>query len=283
MEIKQRGNAFGYKILLFIYNFFGYNFVAFILNFVALYYVIFAPSVKKSIMSYYKHQNIEFTYKVYFKHLKQFAISIFDRFVSQVKPQELTFCIHDKDVIDLLNKEGGVILLSHVGSWASAAHSLNSELPPMNIVMRETTKQNIQKVEKNTNNKEKTVKIIDLNQDAISANIQIANALISNELVALMVDRVVDKRKSIKVDFLDSKVFINKSPFEIAQKVKKPLVAIFVTCNSAKKYDITLEKIEGNTLEEMSQEYSKKLQNIIKEYPLQWYNFYDFFKQQESK
>ncbi len=56
VEIKQRGNAFGYKLLLLAYNIFGYALVAFILNFVALYYLLFAPSVKKSMQSYYKTQ-----------------------------------------------------------------------------------------------------------------------------------------------------------------------------------------------------------------------------------
>ncbi|EDZ63448.1 lipid A biosynthesis acyltransferase [Sulfurimonas gotlandica GD1] len=279
MEIKQRGNAYGYKLLLFAYNIFGYNLVAFILNFVALYYLFFAPSVKKSMKSYYDNQGIKLTNKSYFNHLKMFAISIFDRFVSRIKPEDLTFCVHNSDVIKLLNENGGIILLSHVGSWASAAHCLNDELPPMSIVMRENTKENIQQVEKNNEREnEQRVKIIDLNQGAISANIQIANALMNKELVAMMADRAVDKTKTVKVEFLNKNVLINKNPFEIALRVKKPLVAIFVTNYSLNKYDINLELIEDGSIEQMSQDYTNILQKTIKKHPNQWYNFYDFFK-----
>ncbi|MEA2090844.1 MAG: lysophospholipid acyltransferase family protein [Campylobacterota bacterium] len=279
MEIKQRGNAFGYRLLLLAYNIFGYNLVVFILNFVALYYLFFTPSVKKSMQSYYRHQGLKLTSKAYFVHIKMFAVSIFDRFVSRIKPQDLTFCVHNKDLIDLLNENGGVILLSHVGSWASAAHCLMNELPPMSIVMRESTQENIHHVEKNNQrDNEQRVKIIDLNQGAIAANIQIANALMNKELVAIMADRAVDKNKSVKVDFFNTKVIINKNPFEIARRVKKPLVTIFVTNHSLKKYDLTLELIKESSIEQMAQDYTDILEKKLKKYPNQWYNFYDFFK-----
>ena len=229
--------------------------------------------------SYYENQGLELTRRSYFNHIKMFAISIFDRFVSRIKPEDLTFCVHNSDVIELLNKNGGLILLSHVGSWASAAHCLSDELPQMSMVMRENTQKNIQRVEKNNQrDNERNVKIIDLNQGAISANIQIANALMEKELVALMVDRVVDVNKTVEVEFLNTKVLINKNPFEIALRVKKPLVAIFVTNHSLQKYDISLELIRESSLEQMAQDYTNILQKTIKKHPNQWYNFYDFFK-----
>ena len=279
MEIKQRGNAFGHKILLFIYNIFGYNFVLFILNFVALYYLFFTPSVKKSMRSYYEHQGIKLTNRVYFKHLKMFAISIFDRFVSRINKEDLFFERYNAEVIEDL-QNGGVILLSHVGSWAAAAHSLGNKFPLMHIVMRENTQENIHKVEEeNRRDNEDIVKIIDLNKGAIAANIQIANALMAKELVALMADRVVDKRQSIDVEFFGSKIQINKNPFDIAKRLHKPLVAIFVMNTSVKKYDLILNLIEEDTIEKMAQNYTNVLEEIIKKHPNQWYNFYDFFKQ----
>lgn len=280
MEIKQRGNAFGYKALLLAYNIFGYRLVAFILNFVALYYLFFTPSVKKSMQSYYEHQGLCLTNKMYFNHIKTFALSIFDRFVSRIKPQDLSFKIYNRDILKELDK-GGIVLLSHVGGWASAAYCLKDELPPMNIVMRESTQKNIHKVEEShKRHNEHNLKIIDLNQGSIAANIQIANALMNNELVALMADRVIDDRQTVKVEFFGSKVKINKNPFDIALRLKRPLVAIFVMNIGIKKYDLTLNIIKQDTLELMSQSYSDMLKNILIEHPNQWYNFYDFFKQE---
>lgn len=279
MEVKQRGNALGHKIILFLYKVMGYSFVAFILNFVALYYVLFTPSIKKNLQSYYDHQGIVFTNRVYFRHIKSFALSVFDRFVSRIKPDDLEYVRYNTEVIPLL-QDGGVILQSHTGSWASALHSLGKKFPPLNIVMRESTKEGINEVEESNDRKnEELVKFIDLNQGGIAANIQIANALMNKELVAMMADRVVDKRQIVNVDFFGSRVQINKSPFEIAKKVKKPLVAIFVLNTAIKKYDLSLHLIEPASVEEMAQSYALVLESIIRKYPSQWYNFHDFFKE----
>ena len=280
MEVKQRGTALGHRIILFIYNLLGYNFVALILNFVALYYFFFTPSVRRDMKSYYEAMNLELTHSRYFNHLKMFAFSIFDRFVSRIKPQDLMFCVHNSEIVKLLNEQGGIVLLSHVGSWASAAHTLEGELPRMNIVMRENTHDSIKNVEQeNKRENEQSVNIIDLSQGAIASNIQIANALMENELVALMADRFVDERKKVKVTFLNRDVYINKNPFEIALRVKKPLVSIFVTNYSLQKYELKLELIEHGSIEEMAQSYTNILQNIIKKHPNQWYNMYNFFKE----
>ena len=283
MGVKRYGNAFGHKIILFFYNLLGYKFVSFILNFVAFYYVLFTPSIKKSLESYYEHLGIKLTYKVYFRHIKLFALSIFDRFVSRIKPEELHFIRENREAFMSL-QEGGIVLLSHVGGWATAAHSLKADIPPMHIVMRESTQKDISKVEKSKERQnESGVKIIDLNQGPIAANIQIANALMSKEVVAIMADRVVDANKAIEVEFLGSKVQINRNPFDIAHRFKKVLVATFVLNSAVQEYTLIFEKIEieDKTVEAIAQEYTNILTKIMKKYPNQWYNFYDFFNQRK--
>ena len=278
MEIKQRGSALGHNIILFMYKTLGYDVVAFSLNFVALYYVLFTPSVKRSLKSYYEHQGIKLTNKVYFRHIKMFALSVFDRFASKIKADSCSTELVDERAIEAL-QDGGVMLSSHVGSWAAASNILLNKLPQMNVVMRENTKQDIKKVEVNTSQyQEEIIKIIDLSKGAIAANIQIANALMNKELVALMADRVVDKRQVVEVELFGSKVKINKNPFDIATRLKKPIVAMFIMNVSKKRYTLGLHLIEEKTIEEMAQAYANLLEANMKKYPSQWYNFYDFFK-----
>jgi len=279
MGVKQYGGALGHKIILKIYDLTGYKFVSFILNFVAFYYALFTPSVKKSLSSYYKHLGIEFIFWVYFKHIRYFAHSIFDRFVSRIRPDELAFERENREAFMGL-QEGGVVLLSHIGGWATAAHSLKAEIPPMHIVMREAQQDKVKRVEQESKrHNESGVKIIDLNDGAIAANIQIANALMSGEVIAMMADRVIDESKSIEVDFLGSKVFINKNPFDIAHRFKKKLVATFVVNIGLAKYKLFFREIDvkDKSLDEVAQEYMSILEEIIQKYPNQWYNFYDFF------
>ncbi len=280
MEIKQYGSALGHKIILSLYNLLGYKFVSFILNFVALYYVVFTHSTKKSLKSYYEHLGLKLTYLTYFIHIKMFALSIFDRFVSRIKPDELTFTRENREAFLSLNDGGGVVLLSHIGGWATAANILTVDIPVMHIVMNESTKKEISDIENAKQRGNETgVRIIDLNKGAISANVQIANALINNEVVAMMADRVTDKSKVLQVKFLGAIVNINKNPFDIAYRLKKNIITAFVVNTKEREYALIFNKIDINnkTLEEVAREYANILEDIVKKHPNQWYNFYDFF------
>jgi len=280
MGVKKRyGTAYGHKIILSLYKLLGYKFVSFILNFVAFYYVLFTPSVKKSLENYYERMGIPLTFGAYFKHIKTFSLSIFDRFISRMKPDELVFDRENREIF-LSLQEGGIVLLSHIGGWATAGYSMKADIPPMNIVMFESTQEEISELEKSKERiNEKKVKIIDLAQGAIAANIQIANALMNKEVVAMMADRVTDEKRVVAVEFLGSRVNINRNPFDIAHRFKKPLIAAFVVLVKEQHYKLIFKNIDiGNkTVEEIAQEYMDILTGIIKKYPNQWYNFYDFF------
>ncbi len=279
MGVKQYGSVYGHKIIIALYKLFGYKFIAMILNFVAFYYALLTPSVKKSLTSYYEHLGLKLDFSTYFKHIKNFSFSIFDRFISRIDPEELSFERENREAF-LSLQEGGIVLLSHIGGWATAAHSMRAEIPPMNIVMHEATKGKISKYENSKQRKNETnVKILDLNQGAIAVNIQIANALMNKEVVAMMADRVLDPRKVVSVNFLGDQIEINKNPFEIAYRLKQPLVATFVVMLKERYYKLIFKKIEikDRRLEEIAQEYMDILTEIIEVYPNQWYNFFDIF------
>ncbi len=283
MEIKQYGSIIGTKIILLFYKIFGYKIPAFMVNFIALYYTITTTSVKKDLQSYYDHLGIKLDLKQYYKHIRFFSFSIFDRFISRTNPSDIKIDkVNSKAFYKLSN--GGIVLLSHFGGWAIAANALQDDkLPTVNIVMKESTKEDLKKVEKKEiRNNEKHVHIIDLNKGGINAYIKIANTLMGGEIIAFMADRVVDPTKIVTVKFLNVKINLNKSPFDIAIKTKKPIMAIFIVNIGLQHYKLMVIDIhsENKTVESLAQIYANTLEKLIKKYPEQWYNFYDFFKQQ---
>lgn len=282
MGVKQYGSALGHKIVLWLYERLGYDFASWIVSVIAFYYALFTPSVRDELKSYYEHLDRELDFWSYFRHIKNFSLSIFDRFVSRIHPEDLCFERENKEAFVSL-QEGGIVLLSHIGGWATAAHSMKVSIPPMNVVMREERKEDISRFEKAKKRQNETkVKILDLNQGAIAVNVQIANALLKGEVVAMMADRVIDPKKAIEVGFLGSKIKINKNPFEIATRCNKALVATFVVMIRPGCYKLIFRDIDtkDKSVEEIAQEYMDILTKIIKNYPDQWYNFFDIFKGQ---
>jgi len=281
MDIAKKDNSLGYSLLLFIYKVLGYKAVSFILNFVALYYVLFARKVKVDLESFYNAQNIKLTNKIFFKHIKSFATSLLDRFVSRINPEDFTYNGVNQEYLDTFKESGGIVLLSHFGGWASSTHNLSTKnIPPMNVVMQDNTNKSMQEVEADVKDENKqNVKIIDVNQGAFATNIQIANVLMQGEIVAMMADRVADEKRKIKVKFFSKDVYINKDPFDIAKRMNKPMIVVHTINKGSREYEARYYKIdsENNTLEENAQNYMDILEDVVKEYPYQWYNFYDYF------
>lgn len=285
---QQRGSAWSIKLAYTLYKIFGYKFIYYLLYPITFFYFLMARNVKESLAIYYKHLNIEFNNRVYYEHLRVFAICLVDRFVSKVDPQSYDFVYENIEIPTNILEYGTVLVYSHFGGWAASstgAHVKNK----INIVMQEAMLDGIKKIEDSINGQSKDEKsnlhIIDLSQGGISVSVQIANALLNEEVVAIMADRASNKKAELEVSFLNEPANFNKNPFQVAYKVDKPILAYFIILVGIKKYkveyiriDMDLSKKEDEAVEEALGKYVKKFEEIVKKYPNQWFNFYDFWE-----
>lgn len=283
MRTKQRGSGWSIKLVFNLYKLFGYKFVYYLMYPVTFFYFIFAKNVKESLKIYYKHLNIELTNKIYYEHLRIFAITMLDRFITKVDKESYTFLYDNQDIpLDILSK-GTVLLFSHFGGWA-ASSNVSPSSNKMNIVMQETLMDAIKEIENSIESTKTNIFIIDLKAGPISVSVQIANALMNEEIVAIMGDRASNKKATVAVDFLNEKAYFNKNPFQIAYKIDKPILIYFVVLVGMQRYkieylrvDMDKTKAEDKAVLEAVNIYVKEYEGIIKRYPNQWLNFYDFW------
>jgi len=283
METKQRGSAWSIKLVFNLYKIFGYNFIYYLMYPVTFFYFIFASNVKKALREYYKQLNLPFNNYIYFTHLRLFAICMVDRFISKFSPDSYTFEYKNKKEFAKTLDEGTILLSSHHGGWATAANvPLTNNT--VNIVMQEVLLEGIKDIENSIENKRYQVNIIDLNEGGIASSIKIANALMENQVVAMMADRANHKKYHKRLDFFNKEAGFNKNPFQIAYKLKKSILVFFVIYTSKQTYKIKHLKIEldygekENTAVEIAiKEYINILEETLVEYPNQWFNFYNFW------
>lgn len=287
-KTQQRGSAWSTKLVFALYNLFGYTFIYYLLYPITFFYFLLARNVKESLALYYKHLNMEFNSSVYFEHLRIFAICSVDRFISKADPGSYSFEYENIEIPTKILESGTVLVYSHFGGWSaspSGAHVKNK----INIVMQEVMLDGIKKIEESINGKSKDKKsnlnIIDLSQGGIYVSIQIANALMNEEVVALMADRASNEKAQQKASFLNEPANFNKNPFQIAYKVDKPILVYFIILVGMRKYkveyiriDMDKSKKEDEAIEEALSIYVKKFEAMVKEYPNQWFNFYDFWE-----
>lgn len=283
MKTKQRGSGWSIALVFNLYKLFGYKFIYFLMYPVSFFYFIFATNVKKALKDYYKTINIKFTNRIYFKHLRFFAICMVDRFISKVDVKSYTFNYDDiTKMTEILNK-GTILLCSHFGGWAASTNAshVNNKL---NIVMQEVLLEEIKKIEDSLPVKE-NINIIDLNKGTIRVSVEIANALMNNEIVAIMGDRASNKKAEIAIDFFKRKANFNKNPFEIAYKTDKPILIYFIILTGIQEYKIEHTIIYLDKTKEQEDAinlalstYIQKYEEVIKKYPEQWFNFYNFWE-----
>ena len=279
---KQRGSGWSIKLALSLYKLFGYRFIYYLQYPIAFFYFLVAKNAKEPLKIYYRNLGIKFNNKIYYEHLRIFAVCLLDRFISKINPENYTFEYDNVEVPRKVLNSGSLLVFSHFGGWASSL-STPCVANKVNIVMQEVMIDGIKEIEKNMKPKSKP-NIIDLNHGSIAVSVQIANALMNEEIVAMMADRITNEKSVIEVSFLGKKAKFNKNPFTIAYKTDKPIVVFFVILDGMQKYKIEYiiiyldrSKSEAEATEEACIQYVGKYEEIVKNYPSQWFNLFDFW------
>ena len=282
-KTKQRGSTWSIKLAFNLYKLFGYKTIYYIMYPVTFFYFLFASNVKDALKIYYNHLDITMTNKIYFEHLRVFAICMVDRFISKADASSYSFNFDDEETpLNILNN-GAILLFSHFGGWAASANSTNVD-NKINIVMQETMMNGIKEIE-NSIDEVPNTHIIDLSSGTLQVSIEIANALIKNEVVAIMADRASNDKAQLAMSFLGEDANFNKNPFQIAYKTEKPILVYFIILQGMQEYKIEWIRIDmDRSLNEQDaikiglKTYISKYEEIIKIYPNQWLNFYNFWK-----
>ncbi|NOR55546.1 MAG: lipid A biosynthesis acyltransferase [Sulfurovum sp.] len=280
---KQRGSGWSIRLALFLHRVLGYKFLYYLLYPITFFYFLLAPNVKKVLKVYYANLGMTFSNRVYYEHLRLFAICMVDRFASKINPEAYTFDYAELENPKEILESGCILVYSHFGGWAASSNSGHIE-NKINIVMQEAMLEGIQDLEKNIKVKSQ-VNVIDLNEGAISVSVQIANALMNDEVVTVMGDRAANVKSESEMMFLNHKASFNKNPFQIAYKTSKPVLVYFIILTGIQSYKVEYikiimdkEKSEALAVSEALEKYVNKLEEVVKMYPNQWFNFYDFWE-----
>ncbi|MFP4486565.1 MAG: lipid A biosynthesis acyltransferase [Campylobacterales bacterium] len=285
MQAEQRGSGWSIKIAYFIYKLFGYRVLFYLLYPIAGFYYLLSPKLKVILKNYYSNIGLEFSELRYFEHLRHFAICMTDRFLSIIEPKTYSFDIEDSEFFHKELEKGVVLLMSHFGGWAVAPNCFLGG--KVNAVMNEQMIESIKSIEdslvKKREEKQKT-NIIDLSEGTISVAIKTANALSNKEIVAMMGDRVGASKSSVVLKFFGKDAEFNRNPFDIAYKCKKDLVVSFIVFKSIRHYEYIYRFISfdhnrdiDEAVREAMEIYIKMYEDILREYPYQWFNLYNFW------
>lgn len=288
---KTRGGLLGYKIFVFILKYLGLRAAYTLLVFVSFYFVLFAPTSTKAIYSFFRQRlkkgrikSCWAIYKTYFS----FGQALIDRTaVLAGQKDKFTYDFDGEHHIRTIADEGngGVLLSFHGGNWSMAGSMLEDNVGDrarINIVMLEAEHQKIKSFLERIQVKQ-AANIIGIGDD-FSHIIKMGVALRNGELLCMHGDRFLPDAETIEVDFLGAKAHLPAGPFQLIVRMKVPYTIVFSFKESISHYHYysTPPFKNATSVQAAAQYFATNLEEKIKKYPYQWYNFYDFWASPQS-
>ncbi|MDP4281172.1 MAG: lipid A biosynthesis acyltransferase [Bacteroidota bacterium] len=286
---QTRGGLTGYRIYIWILRYMGISFAYFILHFVVFYFVFAAPTASREIYRFYRR-------RMHFNRFKS-LVDIYGnyRWFGQILIDKLALLsgFEHKFTFDFEGEEylrqmanGGLLISAHMGNWEIAGQLLNRLNKTVNIILFDAEHQHIKGLLSKTY-KNRNVHFIIIKED-FTHLLEIRDALSRGEIVAMHGDRFIPGNKTVNINFMGEPAPFPIGPVNMAAHFNAPVSFVFAVKESRNHYHFyatPLFKIEqfnnlakrNMVLTEIVGIYVKKLEEILRKYPLQWFNYYNFW------
>ena len=181
-------------------------------------------------------------------------------------------------------EEGFVQLSAHVGNYEIAGYTLVCQNKRLNALVfageKASVMQNRSKMFADTN-----INMIAIQPD-MSHLFEIDKALAEGEIVSMPADRINGSQKCIEHDFLGAKAKFPLGPFSVATMRGLDVLAVNVMKDSLTSYKIYVtplaydkEASRQEQIKQLSSAYVAELEKRVRQYPTQWYNYFEFWQE----
>jgi predicted LPLAT superfamily acyltransferase len=279
---KSKGTVLGYKIFVSIIRKAGVKPAYLLLFFVASYYFLFLDN--QSIYYYFRKRLGYSAWKAraaVFKSYFTFGQTIIDKVaISAGLRDQFTY---EFDGVELLKetlaaKKGAVLISAHMGNFEIAEYffseiDLDFQINLVTIDQEDTAiKAYLESIKK------PSLKLIFIKED-MSHIFEINEALSKNEVVCFTGDRYVQGSKFLEDELLGETARFPAGPFMIASRLGVPVIYVYVMKEENLHYHLYAReaKVKHRDAQGLLRSYTDHLQQMIEKYPLQWFNYFDFW------
>lgn len=283
---KSGGTLLGYKIFIFFIQKIGVKSAYFVLYFVALYYYLFARKSNKAIFSYFRNRMgfswIKAKVSVYKSYLT-FGKTLIDKVaINAGLRNKFTYEFDGIETLQklLADKKGGILISAHIGNF-EVAEKFFADIDfdmQINVITTDMERNEIKEYLESVSEKSALKNIII--KDDMSHIFEINAALSNNELICFTGDRFFDGNKTLETKFLGKKAQFPMGPFLIASRLKVPVVFVYVMKEPNLHYHLYARQaqVKHRDAQHLLETYAANLESMLEKYPLQWFNYFDFWK-----
>ncbi|MBA7524729.1 hypothetical protein ES705_16871 [subsurface metagenome] len=287
---QSKGNVLGYKIFIFILRYIHIRVAYFIVWFVALYY--YFSTQKKDIRFFYKQilhydrvkseSSIFLNYVTFGKVLLD-KIAILAGFSSKY-----TYDYEGEQHLHKMANEGkgGIIIGAHAGNWEIAGHLLTRINRPVHVLIYDGERSNLKELMEDITG-EKSFDVIPVRDNDMLHIYEIKKALDNGDIIAMHGDRFRSGTKTHQCNFLGRQAKFPLGPYYLATQFNVPFCFVYTMKETNTHYhfsstppmniDSGNKKNKNENIKLKTELYASELEKMIRKYPLQWFNYYNFW------
>ena len=294
---QERGGAFFLRPSLFLVQILPEFALKLIVKIVVWFYYIFSKNERENIAEFRRNlskfagsQTLKGT--SVFSNFEAFGVAICDKFrvwKGKIKDSELEIIDLERIKSELIGaKKGQILLTAHLGN-VEICKALGARVDGFRMVILAYDKNSreFNEVLKRISQNDGSVRMMLVNELDVAAMLELKNIVESGEHIGIMGDRTpIGGDKAARVKFLGKEANFNYGPYLIAgilgvkisslwcQKIEGKFRIELVPLASTVK----LGRDKAAAVREYLQIYVRELENRCKQTPVQWFNFFDFWR-----
>jgi len=277
---RSHGSRFAHRMLELIAGTWIFDLLSWPITLV---YLLRLKSERRATASYWERiapeHGVFWRFLQAWRQFRELGFALSDRLLAARRPERFQILDAEPRAVDLreaLKENHGVILLtSHLGGWAMAAAMLRRMDFPVVVAMRDADEPSMRAYFAGLRDQE-NIRIVDLAEPG--ASIDLLGCLKANRVVCLMADRWVEGERGVEATFLGRTAKLPAGPYHLARLSNAPLMSAFAVREGKNRYRMIVSAPFRTEIEKAASQYAADLEAIVRQYPHQWFNFYDFWK-----
>ncbi|WP_409522564.1 lipid A biosynthesis acyltransferase [Nitrincola sp. MINF-07-Sa-05] len=299
---RERGSYFGIQVLLFLYRYGGrWLILASLVPVLGYFFVTdrVARNASRDFLRRVHHRsgsNSRFSsepgYWQSYCHFWQFALAALaklDAWIGRITPDQVSQggSVSFADLV--ASRTGGVLIGSHLGNKEVCRALVRSRYPTrINVLVFTRHARAFNRALKEANN-QVDLNLIQVDGITPALTIMLKERVEQGEFVVIVGDRIsaASPERSVWVDFLGQPAPFAIGPWVLASVLDCPVHLLF--CMKIRQgYELTFEpfaerirlprKTRDADITQLVARYAERLEHFACRYPLQWFNFYDFWQ-----
>lgn len=282
---KSRGTVFGFKVFVFFIKNFGIGAAYALMHLPIPYFCLFSRKNVRGLYFYFRRRLgyswLKSSVSIY-KSYYVFGQTLIDKIaISAGLRDKYTYEFDGEPLLKeaLSENRGGILISAHVGNFELAQYFFNKRLTSDSISIVITDQDHEDIKEYLGKYIKQRINFIIIKED-FSHIFEIHAALSQNRIICITGDRYLKMNKFMKAELLGKEAKFPIGPFHIATRLNVPVLFVYVMREPGRHYHLYARRIsviEGNP-QDLLEKFTDHVSRVIKKYPLQWFNFYDFWE-----